>query len=409
MRRKIFFGGLLILLGAARMASAAQQGSSGGDVFAGQDPLSVKGEVMPAASNGQCIPPGNLQWKLLAKIGGTCYYTEPLNPPINGYVTNMDNVGAVEKLGGRCGVDEFDASKAVCQNSGDQFAGAAKSTGLPAGIGPQGGPSGSLPSTGNYRRQIPPPAYDPCHPNYNVSTAAGRAAAQQNAAQDQQVCNDERCKHNPTLPFCGGPTTTVNVPPPGGKDLEFRKPGVPPPEPTVMKIPVGMPNLNVVIDKMNDCLKAKVPYWVPMQIQSDYMDRARQNASRAVRSARPETLKYQTQVFLVETAMGMQAQALHDQKFGAAKPSSPAIQHGTYDPNWTADYSNPAYAPAYVAGWLQRCLATNGMQTDADMRGPYANFLGVGVNDGRIFAFGSGYIYGDVLSPATLLPTTPAQ
>jgi hypothetical protein len=406
MRRIIFGCGLLILMSTARFGFAEPQSSSGGDVFAGQDPLSVGKVVMPQTSLGTCTPPGNSNWRLVAHQGETCYYVSPLPKRINGYVTSINNVGAVEKAGGRCGVDEFDASMAVCQNAEDTFAGASPTKGFPPSTGGGGQPDGSTASTGNYRRQPAPPAYDPCHPNYNMSTAAGRAAAQQNAGQDQQACNDERCKHNPGLPFCGGPTTTVQVPPPGQKDLDFRKTGAPPP---VMVIPAGMPDLNVVVNKMNDCLKAKVPYWEPMKIQSDYMDKARQSASEAVRSAQPQTLKYQTQVFLVETAMGMQAQALHDQKFGAAKPSSPAIKHDTYDPSDRRDYSNPAYAPAYVAGWLQRCLATNGMQSDDDMRRPYASFLGVDVTDGRIYAFGAGYIYGDVLAPATMLPTTPAH
>jgi len=404
MRRKAFVGGLLILMGTARMGFAAQQGSAGGDVFAGQDPLSVQKVVMPQTSLGTCTPPGNSNWRLVAHQGETCYYVSPLPKRINGYVTSMNNVGVVEKAGGRCGVDEFDASMAVCQNAEDTFAGASPTKGFPASTGGGGQPDGPTSSTGNYRRQIAPPAYDPCHPNYNMSTAAGRAAAQQNAAQDQQACNDERCKHNPGLPFCGGPTTTVNVPPPGQKNLDFRKTGVPPP---VMVIPPGMPNLNVIVKQMNDCLKAKLPYWEPMSVQSDYMDKARQSASNAVRSAQPQTLKYQTQVFLVETAMAMQAQALHDQKFGTERASPPPTTWGTYDPNDPHDYSNPAYAPSYVAGWLERCLATSGMQSDADMRRPYAGFLGVDVTDSRILAFGQGYIYGDVLAPSTMLSTTP--
>jgi hypothetical protein len=218
--------GMLIASSLVLISGSAcwSQTSSSGDVFAGQDPLEVMKVVMPQASNGQCIPPRNSNWRLLAQKNGECYFVSPFAKPLNGYVANMSDVGAVEKLGGRCGVDEFDPNKAVCFNPGDELPGALPTKGLPAGIGnsppnnlgggsgggpgTNGGPNGGSPGGGpnggpSLRSGLA--VVDPCHPNYNMSNPAGRAAAVQNAPQDQQACNEERCKHNPQLPFCGGP------------------------------------------------------------------------------------------------------------------------------------------------------------------------------------------------------------
>lgn len=61
----------------------------------------------------------------------------------------------------------------------------------------------SCDSSGYWAKLAPPPApANPCEPDYNMSTPAGRAAAQRLSAQNQQACNAERCKHNPTLLIC---------------------------------------------------------------------------------------------------------------------------------------------------------------------------------------------------------------
>jgi hypothetical protein len=114
-----------------------------------------------------------------------------------------------------------------------------------------------------------------------------------------------------------------------------------------------------------------VPYWVPANVQSQYMQMARYGASRAVRAAPPETLPYQTQVFILETAMALQAQALHDSKYGPGK----------FDPSDPNEAVNPAYAPYNLAGWLERCLAKKGLQPGDDMRRPYAKFMGINVTN----------------------------
>jgi hypothetical protein len=174
--------------------------------------------------------------------------------------------------------------------------------------------------------------------------------------------------------YCDGPPDSG-----GAKGMDRKtKLGPPPPPP-----PATRPNLLVIIKQMNDCLKAKLPYWEPANVQSQYMDMARQGASAAVRSTPPQMLDYQTQVFVVETAMAMQAQAVHDQKFGRPRASAPPTFQNTFDPADVRDYSNPAYAPSYVAGWLERCLVTAGMQPTDNMLRPYANFLGVDVKNGK--------------------------
>ena len=169
-------------------------------------------------------------------------------------MTSINNVGALQKFYVKCGLDPFDSTKVICQNPGDDRPGAAPTTGPPVGsgvsatgrngevfsggangsggtLGPSGGPSsvgGSTASTGNYRRQPVQVPADPCHPNYNMSTAAGRAEAAQNAPQDQQACNEERCKHNPELSFC---TTIVAQVPPGTQGLNPRGPAETDPKP----------------------------------------------------------------------------------------------------------------------------------------------------------------------------------
>jgi hypothetical protein len=238
MRRITFACCLLLLIGSGRFDLKAQQpSSSGGDEFnasspyAGLNPLDGRPETFPASGNPpRCIPPVKT-WKLIAQQNGQCNYFEPA--PINGYITSINNVGKLQKFYVKCGEDPFDpTNKVICQNPGDDLPGAKPTAGPPLGSGVSatgrngevfsggdneasgnqgisGGPNDPTASTGNYRRQPAPPAYDPCHPNYNMSTTAGRAAAQQNAAQTLAACNEERCKHNPQLDVCGGPPPEV--------------------------------------------------------------------------------------------------------------------------------------------------------------------------------------------------------
>ena len=211
------------------------------------------------------------------------------------------------------------------------------------------------------------------------------------AAQTKQACDEYRCKHNPQLPVC---TTIVEQPPTGPKSLN-REPE--PDQPAQSQsTPPASPNLLAIQKAMNTCLSARVPYWVATKIQSQYMQKARDAASASVRSTPPETLPYQTQVFLVETAMALQAQALHDSKYGQVE----------YDPTYPHDTSNPAYAPYYLAGWLDSCVRRAGLEPLKDPRPAYAQFTGLPVNDPRRFAYSSGYTYGTApWTPATLQPS----
>lgn len=393
MRRKTLVTGFFLLVASYPFVFTAQQPStSGGDEFhaaspfAGQDPLAGRGEVFPPQGNPpQCVPPVKT-WRLLAQTGSECYYFAPYPQRINGYVADMSQVGAIEKLGGRCGVDEFDAGKAVCQNKGDNLPGAKPSTGLPAGISDHPQPDDSTSSTGNYRRQPVPPGYDPCHPNYNMSTPAGRAAAQQNAARDQQACNDERCKHNPNLPFCGGPPISQTVPP-GEKGIGrpddasgSRRPPVPPKSQGPFAYQL----------QMSKCLESQLPYFFPkMILQSEYVQMARAGTH-------PEAVDpVQAKIFLQERAMALQAQAYRDERFGA-NPSGPQ--------GLTAIASQESFA-----GWLDQCLADAGLAlpVDKSIGEAYAAFLGVPDNAPAASAWASGHMF--PAPPRSMFPPPPAR
>jgi hypothetical protein len=58
--------------------------------YAGMDPLSCHGVMMPTDSRGQCS--GAAGWRLLKQKGGTCYFCLPINPSINGIIIPMDEL-----------------------------------------------------------------------------------------------------------------------------------------------------------------------------------------------------------------------------------------------------------------------------------------------------------------------------
>ncbi len=187
MRRRICSCCLLLLMGGMTPGLEAQQSTSiveqfnASSVYANQDPLAGAAEVMPPESGNppKCNPPVST-WQLLAQQGGECYYFAPFAKRLNGYVTSIENVAAVERLGGRCGLDEFNAGDAVCFNPGDDLPGASPTTGLPTGIStsqpinPYGGGTGSNTggTGGTYGSPMPGPAGgigykpgpDPCRP-----------------------------------------------------------------------------------------------------------------------------------------------------------------------------------------------------------------------------------------------------
>ena len=121
--------------------------------FAGMNPLTCHGESAPTDSLGGCSLNIGSVWK---KVGNTCYYCSPINPPIQGIIIPLDEVGAAEQQGYRCGADQADACMAVCSGG----TGFVQPSGTPQTGGAQGGPpraSNSQPGPG----PGPPPGYVP--------------------------------------------------------------------------------------------------------------------------------------------------------------------------------------------------------------------------------------------------------
>jgi len=85
--------------------------------YKGMDPLTCHGVMAPTDSRGQCSLGGMQVWK---QEGNTCYYCQAINPPIQGIIIPLDDLGAADEQGFRCGVDQADACMAVC-SGGESF------------------------------------------------------------------------------------------------------------------------------------------------------------------------------------------------------------------------------------------------------------------------------------------------
>jgi hypothetical protein len=80
--------------------------------YKGMDPLVCHGVMAPTDSRGECSLAGMQVWK---RLGGTCYYCQAINPPINnGIIVPIDQLGRADQEGYKCGVDQADACMAVC-------------------------------------------------------------------------------------------------------------------------------------------------------------------------------------------------------------------------------------------------------------------------------------------------------
>jgi len=115
------------------------------------------------------------------------------------FMVPTDRVGELTQLLGEIeasqpGGDTYNASDN--KGSGDQ----------PGGTPTTGG--GTTPSEGTPASAA---NVNPCEPNYDMSTPAGRAAAMQNAAQTQYACCMYRRAHNPDLAACT-PVLVAQVP-----------------------------------------------------------------------------------------------------------------------------------------------------------------------------------------------------
>jgi hypothetical protein len=92
--------------------------SNSANPYAGMDPLSCHGVMAPTDSRNQCSLRG---MTLLQKWGNTCYYCQPINPPINGIILPLDQIAKAGRQGYRCGVDQADPKCMAICTGGSQF------------------------------------------------------------------------------------------------------------------------------------------------------------------------------------------------------------------------------------------------------------------------------------------------
>ena len=97
-------------------SSASCEEGNTNNPYAGMNPLVCYGVSIGVDSNGQCSLQGMTVWK---QEGGTCYYCQPINPPIKGFLVPMDQLADADNQGFLCGVDQADPNCfAVCQGNG---------------------------------------------------------------------------------------------------------------------------------------------------------------------------------------------------------------------------------------------------------------------------------------------------
>lgn len=117
--------------------------------YTGMDPLTCYGVMAPTDSRGECSLGGMQVWK---HVDNTCYYCSPISSPPNTIIVPMDQVGAADNQGFRCGVDQADACMAIC-SGGNTYS-------PPPGTVVEGGGPG-LPPTPVPKQGGPPPNYAP--------------------------------------------------------------------------------------------------------------------------------------------------------------------------------------------------------------------------------------------------------
>ena len=215
-----------------------------------------------------------------------------------------------------------------------------------------------------------------------MSTASGRAAPQQNAARDRQSCNDERCQHNPTLPFCDDALHRGAGARAGGKGLGRTDDELTvPPPPPLGPPPVPPKNLGLFpyANAMSKCLQASLPEnWPAMILRNQYVKMAMAGTQPA--NVRPA----QATIFLQERAMALQAQAYYDQRFG---------------PNPFRGGNNAAGNQAFLTGWLDQCLKDAGLELPLDnsLASAYAAYLGVSLGDEAAQMWASAHGWGEAV------------
>jgi hypothetical protein len=175
-------------------------------------------------------------------------------------------------------------------------------------------------------------------------------------------------------------------------------PGPPTPTPKPTPSPSDTPappNVPAFEKAMSDCLNAKVPYTVPPTIDLSYLLKATDLAPDDVKITPFNKMSAPTQIFLLETAMALQAQTIHDSKYGG----------NSY---------NDQDSLNYMVGWLDRCMMTAGqipIPTDAGPNNPlklYGSYLGVPTTDNQVHYFLVGFTTELVAPPPLMPPPAPS-
>ena len=133
-----------------------------GNPYAGMNPFECHGQTARTDSLGQCSLKIGTVWK---KVGNSCVYCAPINPPIQGMVLPLDKVASAESQGWRCGVNQTNLCTAIC-SGGSTYS-------PPPGVTVVGGGPG-LPETPKSRppQGGPPAGYAPAPGPAAVAGAA---------------------------------------------------------------------------------------------------------------------------------------------------------------------------------------------------------------------------------------------
>jgi hypothetical protein len=275
----------------------------------------------PVGADGKCALTGNAT--LERQAGNLCYYCQRTLPLAgNGIVVPQDEAGSPQLRNFSCFADEADPACYIgCMGPG--------TFSPPPGttrVGTSG--SGQEPLQGQVATDA-----DPCFPagpkNYNVCTY-------------------------PNLPrpagcICSKTPDAASTPAPAGSKGLSRS-----------KVPAAdtpaSPNVPAFNQAMAACLNAQLPYPVPSTVGVVYQ----QAASTMLPASESKTpfneLPPISQIFVTETAMALQAQAIHDGLYGA----------------------NPYQAQAsldFMVGWLDRCAASAGLRPLSNDYSPNSPWL----------------------------------
>jgi hypothetical protein len=265
----------------------------------------------PAGANGKCSMMGNAT--LERQAGNLCYYCQRTLPLAgNGIVVPQDEAGSPQLRNFTCFADEADSACYIgCMGPG--------TFSPPPGttrVGTSG--SGQQPLQGQAATGA-----DPCFPagpkNYNVCTY-------------------------PNLPrpagcTCSKTPDTPSTPAPAGSKGLSRPTGPRPPAPD---IPTS-PNVPAFNQAMAACLNAQLPYPVPSTVGVAYQQMASTMLPASQLKTPFDQLPAISQIFVTETGMALQAQAIHNGLYGA----SPYQAQASLD---------------FMVGWLDRCVASAGLR-----------------------------------------------